>query len=681
MNRQEREGEPVNDRLEAIRGQRPPRGGGTGAAIAAAMAGLMLADAAMAQDDELPAGDATAPTVVVTATRVPVDASTVGSAITVITAEELQQQQTRFVSDILRDVPGVAVSRTGTFGALTQVRIRGAEGNHTLVIIDGVKMNDPAGGNEFDFGQLLASDIERIEVLRGPQATLYGSNTIGGVINIITKRGQGGPTVTARAEGGSFYTFDGGTSVSGGNDMANGFLGLSGYRTAGINMSHNGGENDGYDNITLNSNFNVKPIENFEFSGFLRYVDADLQTDDFGSTTDSRGFIIPNDADMESKTYDLSGRAQAKLTLFDGMFQNIVGYSGYQSKNYSYTDGNRDFRFNAESDTVDYQGNVFLKTPELANADHTLTFLYERNSQTGDNFSTFAGGSNFDTIINNSFAGEYRLGLFDRLFLTAGVRYDDNNKFENFTSPRFTGSYLVTETDSRIHASWGKGVQDPTLTELFGFFSNFVGNPNLKPENSTGWDAGVEQSFLDDRLIFDVTYFNNRIKDLISSAFDPVTGNTTPVNLSGTSKIQGVEVSATANVYEGLSLKAAYTYTDGENPDGDQLVRRPPNIASLNANHAFLTNEDGHKLANVNLNIAYNGEQKDNIFAGGTFEQSTRDLDPYWLVNLAASYEFLPGLAVIGRIENLLNQDYEEVYGYKSPGIGAYAGLRGRMTF
>lgn len=666
MNKHGRRGERVNRRAQQF------------LILSAALA---LPSAADAQIDELPAADADAPTVVVTATRYPVDAATVGSSITVITAEQLQQQQTRFVSDILREVPGVAVSRSGSFGTLTTVRIRGAEGNHTLVIIDGVEVNDPAGSNEFDFGNLMASDIERIEVLRGPQATLYGSNTIGGVINIITKRGEGAVTATARAEGGSFYTFDGGASISGGDEHVNGYLGLSGYRTAGINISQNGSEKDGYDNITLNSNINVNPLDILQLSGTLRYVDSELQYDDFGPDTDSSGFYIPTDANQRGDLSSLSGRAQAKLTLFDGAFENIVGYSGLRTENYNYTDNNRTSRFNAETNTVDYQGNVFLETPEFADASHTLTFLYRRQGQSGDNFYAGSGGANFSTIINNCYAGEYRLALWDRLFLTGGVRYDQNNKFENTTSPRVTGAFLVTETDSRIHASWGEGVQNPTLTELYGYFANYVGNPDLKPENSTGWDAGVEQSFLEKRLVFDVTYFNNRIRDFISSQYDAALGASQPINLDGTSKIQGVEVSATANVYEGLTVKASYTYTDGEDPDGNELVRRPPNAASATINYAFLEDEEGHKRANINFNVDYNGSQKDYVYRAPTYERSTRTLDDYWLCNFAASYEFLPGLAIVGRIENMFDEDYHEVYGYESPGIGGYAGLRGRITF
>ncbi len=666
MNQHDRSGERVN--------RRPP-------SLLVTAATALLPLPALAQINELPPADAETPTVVVTATRYPVDERTVGSSITVITSDELQKQQTRFVSDILREVPGVAVNRSGTFGTLTQVRIRGAEGNQTLVIIDGVEVNDPAGGDEYDFGNLLAGDIERIEVLRGPQSTLYGSNSIGGVINIITKRGKDGVTLTGRGEGGSFNTFDGGASVSGGNEKVNGYVGLSGYRTDGINISPGGNERDGYDNITLNSNFAVNPLDNLQFTGNLRYAWGQLQYDDFGSTVDSDGFIIPNDADEQSETTALSGRAQAKLTLFDGMFENIIGYSGLRTTNDNYTDGDKSFRFNAETNTVDYQGNFHFDTPEFAGASHTATVIYQRQGQTGDNWSAFGGGANFATITNNGYAGEYRLGLWDRLFLTGGARYDQNNSFQNFTSPRVTAAFIVPEVDTKLHGSWGKGVQNPTLTELYGFFATYVGNPNLKPENSTGWDLGVEQPLFDKRLVLGATYFNNRIRDFISSQYVTALGKNQPINLDGTTKIQGVEIAATAKIYEGLTLKASYTYTDGEDPDEQELVRRPPNIASATLNYAFLEDDAGETRANVNLSADYNGEQKDYVYSSPTFERSTTTLDAYWLVNLALSYEFLPGLALVGRVENLLDEDYHEVYGYQAPGIAGYAGLRGHISF
>jgi len=625
--------------------------------------------------------NATLPDTVVTATRYPVDPRTVGSSISVITAEDLEDTQTRAVSDVLRDVPGVAVSRTGGVGSRTAVRIRGAEANQTLVIIDGVKANDPALGNEFDFANLFAGDIERIEVLRGPQATLYGSNTIGGVINIITKRGKAGlPVVTGRAEGGSFGTFDGGSSVSGGNDVFSAFLGVNGYRTSGINVSENGGENDGYWNTNVNANFTATPIENFEVTGTGRYVYSEFEFDSDGPDTRG-GFNIATDADDLNKSALFTGRLQGKLTLFEGMWDHIVGFSGLRSTRDNFDNGDKTSEFNATRTIYDYQTNLFVETPEFADANHGLTFLFEQQNDTGDR-SGFGPSVDFDTITNNGFAGEYRIGLWDRLFLTGGARYDDNSDFENFVSPRFTGSFAVTEIGGRLHGSWGKGVQNPSLTELFGFFANFVGNPDLKPEQSTGWDAGWEQTIIEDRLTADVTYFNNRIKDFISSAQIPGQNVRTPVNLDGTSKIWGIEATVTARIVDGLTANLAYTYTDGEDPEGNELVRRPPHVGSAVVNYAFLEDEAGRKRANINTSVQYNGKQKDIVFrpfppGGSDFET----LDAYTLVSVAGSYEFYPGLAVTARIENLLNQEYQEVYGFETPGIAGYGGLRGTIRF
>ena len=277
--------------------------------------------------------------------------------------------------------------------------------------------------------------------------------------------------------------------------------------------------------------------------------------------------------------------------------------------------------------------------------------------------------------------GEYRLSLWDRLFVTGGVRFDKNNRFEDFTSPRVTAAYLHRETDTRVHGSWGRGVQTPTLTELFGFTGTFVGNPDLEPENSIGWDIGVEQAFLGNRVSGDVTYFNNRIKDFISSEFVPALGRNRPINLPGETKVQGIEVSLTATIIEDLTLLGAYTYTDSKDPEGAQLVRRPKHIASATLNYGFLPNEQGRNRGNVNLDVRYNGDQKDFIFLSPTFQRERVTLDSYTVVNLAGSYEVVPGLQVVARVENLLNKDYEEVFGFAAPGIGAYGGLRGSFVF
>lgn len=611
------------------------------------------------------------PETVVTATRFAVPIETVGSAISVITAEQIKQRQTRFVSDLLRDIPGVSVSRSGTIGASTQVRIRGAEANQTLVIIDGVKMNDPAINGEFDFSTLLSADVERIEVLRGPQAVLYGSNSIGGVINVITRRGKGPTTVRAEVEGGSFSTLNGNVSVSGGGERFDGSLGISGLRTDGINISRDGNEDDDYRNWTANGRASFRPTDNLELQGSLRYLDTRLQFDDFGSASDpDTGFIIPNDADRESRTEQWSGRVQAKLSSFDGQWENIIGYSGLRSDNDSYADGTRDFKFNADKNIYDFQSNAYLEAPGFADSTHDLTLLIEHQDESGDN--SFA--DSLPTIRNTGYAASWRGGFSERLFLTAGGRYDDNSRFQNEFSPKFSAAYLHLESDTRVHASWGKGVQNPSLTELFGFFGNFVGNPDLSPETSTGWDLGVEQQLWQRRVTVGATWFDNRIEDFISSEYDAAAAASRPINLPGESRVKGLELSFSATLMDGLSLDTAYTWTDGEDPDGETLVRRPKHVASAALNYRFLA-----ERANLNLEVQYNGEQDDLVFQAGTFASDRVTLDAYTLVNVAASYRVTDRIELTGRIDNLLDKDYEEVYGYRSPGIAGYVGVRGQF--
>ncbi|TVR78384.1 MAG: TonB-dependent receptor, partial [Rhodospirillales bacterium] len=625
-------------------------------------------------------GVTTLPPTVVTASRVPQDPATVGSAVTVITREQLDQKQTRFVSDVLRDVPGLAVSRTGTFGAQTAVRIRGAEANHTLVLIDGVKANIGDFGS-FDFASLLADDIERIEVVRGPQATIFGSNTVGGVINIITRRGTGPLRVDGRAEGGSFATFDGAASVSGGDDQVNARLSIAGLRTDGTNVSREGSEKDGSSNITVDTKVGMTPTESFGLDGVFRYVRTRVDSDPGTGTAEIPGVglvSIPEDGDDLNKLDQFFGRGQASWSLFEGLWENVIGVSYFRSEFQFVRDGERTSFTDFDRRIFDYQSNINFDTDVFVAATHGISVIIEHQVEDFD--ATFQAEDGFGTIKNVGFAGEYRLGLWDRLFLSGGARFDRNDRFENFTSPRVTASYRHHETGTRVHGSWGQGVRNPTFFELFGSFGTFIGNPDLTPENSEGWDAGIEQSLFSDRVTVDVTYFQNRITDRISSE-GVAPGVSQPINLPGTSRGRGIEASLSAEPFPGFTVRGAYTFTETRDPDGFQLARRPKHIGSASFNYAFLPDEAGRNRANVNLDIRHTGRQRDNVFLVPFFQRERVWLDSFTLVNLAGRYEVLPGLAVIARIENLLDQDYEEAFGFQSPGIGTFGGVQGSFTF
>jgi vitamin B12 transporter len=607
------------------------------------------------------------PDTVVSANRVEVPSREVGSAVTVITGEEMEARQIRVVADALRDVPGVSVNRTGPRGLLTQVRIRGNEGNHTKVFIDGVEANAPAGDFEFDFANLLAADIERIEVIRGPQSAIWGSDAIGGVINVITKRGESGTRANGFLEAGSFETYAGNAAFSGAGKNYRYFAGGSFYKTQGVNMSRFGTESDGYKNGTLNLSGAVDPTDTLELSINGTYIANNVQSDPQSFAT---GLFF--DGDQERKGEQFYGRAQGKWKTFDGQWQHIFG------GNYTYTDF-ENFVDKALSSSnsgsksrLDYQSNIFLTTPDIA--DHTVTVYAEYAHETFENRSVgFAASNQNQSRDSASVAGEYLVGLWRRLFLTGSLRYDANEDFKNASTYRFTGAYVHAESGSKLHGSVGTGIKNPGFFEQFGFVPGppaFDPNPNLRPEKSNGWDVGYEQKFFANRLVMDLTYFSSVLTDEIALVPSPtMPGATTVINQTGKSNRQGIEFSAKAALREDLTMTAAYTWLDSTDPSGNVEVRRPRQIASLVFDYLLPA-----RRGNVNLNIQYNGEMEDFDFS--TFPATRRTLDAYTLVNLAGAYNIDKRVQLFARIENLLDQDYEEVWSARSPGIGFFAGVR-----
>ena len=603
--------------------------------------------------------------VVVTANYIPQDKSKIGSAVTVISADDITRQQVQYLSDILRTVPGLAVNQSGGgFGTFTQIRIRGAQGNQTLVRLNGIELNDPSGGSDYNFGNLLADDIERVEIIRGPQSSLYGSDAIGGVINIITKKGRQGLKLNGSAEAGSFGVYKVKGGFSGGlQDKLDYRFNVSQFESKGISIAESGSEPDGNKNLTLDTTITARPVEMIEVGVTGRRVEADLDTDGF------QGGVGSIDANQQTLTRQNFGRAYAKLKLFaDNEYlkwnhQISVGYSETRKNNLK----NKAFSsyFNGRNVKYAYQTNFLLDTPEFLQMHQALTFQLEHEKDTVNTKSSFSTVNRH--ISTTSYVGEYQLDLLDRLALTGTIRYDDNDKlFRDATTYRGTLSYQLIETNSRLHASYGTGVKNPTLFELFGFSANYQGNPNLQPEKSKGWDIGIEQKLFDDKLVVDTTYYNNRISNLIAGS------GTTSVNQAGINKIEGIEVSLMAQLLSNLDFNASYTWNSTRDANGVSLVRRPKHIASANLNYAFrLFDRDG----NLNIGVKYNGKQTDYKF-DASFNRSIVQLNDYTLVNVAASYHVYKQLEVFARVENLLDEHYQEVYSYAAKGIAGYGGIR-----
>ena len=613
--------------------------------------------AALAADETKPGADLL-PETVVTATRTETPSRQIGSSLSVITGTELERRQTRFVSDALRTVPGVSVNRTSSFGSFTDVRIRGAESNQTLVLIDGVEVNDPALGSLFDFGNLLTTDVERIEVLRGPQSVLYGSDAIGGVVNVITKRGERGPTVSGSAEYGSFNSLQSNAAISGGGKMYNFALAGSHYRTDGISAADEDAgneENDPYRNNTVIGTASFRPFDFLELNLAGRYQRTKLKTDAFiFSAVDDSSF---------NNGRERFGRAEAKVTLLDNRWTHSLSGSLFNNKLESGGGSFGPGSTEGDRENLRYQTDFKFSTPDIADATHEISFGAERDKEkvlTINSFSTVDR-----KIKSKSYYTLYQMGLWDRLFLTAGGRFDENDFFDDTTTYRATAAFLFPKTGTKLHSSGGKAVKNPTVFELFGFTSTFSGNPNLKPERSHGFDVGIEQKLFGDRVVADATFFYNRISDLIIGF-----GNTAE-NLSGRSTIKGVELSGRAQVVDGLDVIGSYTWMTTSDPTGTQLVRRPRHLASLAVNYGFLEK----KRANVNLSLTFNGSQQDVAF--GPTRRVT--LAEYVLLNIAASYRVNDHLEIYARGENLLDQNYQEVFTFGAPGIAGYGGLRLRF--
>ncbi len=610
-----------------------------------------------------------ADTVLVTASRsgegVPL--SQLAASATVLDAAALEQRQTRIVSDILRDVPGVAVSRLGGVGGQTQLRIRGTEGNHVLVLIDGIEAADPFYG-EFDFGTLIADPEARIEVLRGQQSALYGSDAIGGVINYITLSGAEAPGFVTRAEGGSFGTFNGAARAAGADGDFD-YAVSGGYnRTKGFATARNGSRELGSEIGAASAKLNWTPSAGFKLSAVGRYSTTAAETNDSESDFSSPlfGYIVdtPGARFVNRAFY---GLVRAEVTALDGRWTNSVSAQIVDATRRNYdatgrTGGDKGQRYKGS-----LVSSLRLDTGAVT---HRITGAVdlEREQFRNTTPSSFTFQGRRDTE-NLGLVGQYELTA-GGLSFGGSVRHDDNNRFDDATTWRVQGSYRLPG-GTRVRAAYGTGVKNPGYYELYGFSDGrYIGNPNLKPEKSEGWEAGIEQSFGEGRATIGATWFDSTLKDEIFTDFPPPTFIASPGNRTTESTQHGVEAFVAARPISQLRLDAAYTYLKARE-NGMQEVRRPTHIASFNAT-VFSTDQ----RFSSTLTLRYNGRMRDAAFTDPSFVPVTVSLREYALVNLAASYALTSGVSLFGRVENLFGEEYEEVFSYATPGRAAYGGLR-----
>lgn len=607
-------------------------------------------------------------TVIATGIATPIDQ--VGNSVTVVTAADIERDQRRTVPDILGSIPGVYVVQSGGPGGQTAVFMRGSNSQHIKVLIDGIDASDLSTPNgAVDLAHVAAADIERLEVLRGPQGGLYGANAIGGVISITTKKGSGPAKATATVEAGSMGTFNQSAAASGGKGNIDYAFSVTHLRSTDIRVTPDyvlppGGHanSNSYDNMSYSTKLGAKLNDNLTVNLVGRYIDAKLlySNDDF-SLFPSAPFATRSD--YGNRTF--LGRSEAVWSLLDGRFVNTFGVNltDYKRSNQD-PNGTPPSRYDSTRVKFDWRGNFNVMPGQ------TLVMGLEREDERSSTstMGTFPAGPLYYSAKTGNQAGylELQSQFAERLFLVSNIRRDDNDQFGNHTTWRVAPAAIVPVTETRLKASYGIGFKAPTLFELYGVGDfGYAGNPNLTPETSTGYDFGFEQPLANGRFKFGATYFRNDITNLINNVFFPVN---TYVNV-GKARIHGAETFVEARVTDRLRLRVDYTQTIAKDMiTGLELTRRPRDkigvLAVWNATDALT----------LSTNVLYVGPWKDFDRQGLLFSP---DATPgYTVVNLAANYVVNPNVTVFGRVDNLFNKQYENPVGWLQPGFGVFGGVK-----
>jgi vitamin B12 transporter len=612
--------------------------------------------------------------VLVLANHLPSNVKTVGSSVSAINVGDFARQANFDVSQLLRTIPNMSVNRAGPLGALTQVRIRGAEANHTLVLIDGVEVNDVGNGSEFNFAHLAGADISRIEVLRGPQSARFGADTIGGVIGIFTNQAkEPGVKTHVSLESGSFQTHYGSAGVSvaqsQGENLWAGQLNVSRIISDGYSASALGNEKDGFEDSSVRGSLSYQWGDASLFKVTLNQSEIDAQGDeqdfDFPSTA-TQGLVI--DADQNNASKQRFANILLQTEYFG--WQQQLSISENSNRSRFFDTGTLISGLNGERTKVDLQNSKIVQAGDLT---HSWLIGAQHEGREFENIYPTIGGANYAAKDRQlGLVGEYVLQTPNRS-VALSVRNDNNQRFDNATTVRVTLSQNLPQ-NLRLHSSWGQGIANPTFFELFGFTPNsFTGNPNLQPEESTSWDLGLSGSLLDDQIRFDLTYFSADLTDEIETVFDMTTFTSSPVNQTGSSQRHGWEMSLDTAIGEQLSLSAHWNFLHSREPDARVEVRRPEKSGSISLHYASIND-----LSRVSLQVLHNGKNQDSEFIFSTAEDRVT-LSSYTLVNLTASYQVKPNVSLYLRGENLLDDDYQQVFGYQAPGVGVYAGLKARF--
>ncbi|HAO34567.1 MULTISPECIES: TonB-dependent receptor plug domain-containing protein [unclassified Hyphomonas] len=580
-------------------------------------------------------------TIIVNGSRLDQTMTEIGSSVSVITRDDLEELGVDFALDAIATAPGVTVNQNGAFGGNASVRIRGASNDQTLVLIDGVPVNDPTGtGGGYNFAYLDTDTIERIEVLKGPQSTLWGSDAIGGVVSITTKRPTEGLSGTVFGEYGSFNTLRGGASISNANEIGDFRLAATGLTTDGISKAdeaNGNSEDDGYDSQTVSAKGGLNLPASVRLETSLMWSDAESEYDSYAFG--AQGSVADGDEVTNSET--LSGNITLKAPLFDGRLENLVqiGYADIERENTS--NGVQSYFTEGDRVLFRYQGTFAI------NDTNTLAFGTEREE---------TSANEQESSIDSLFA-LYEFKPVDSLTLTGGIRVDDHETFGSETTGRVAAAWTATD-QLTFKASWGQGFKAPSIfqsTYICTFCGLTAPNTNLKAETSEAYDIGVQWQSADERIVLGATLFDQETENMIDFSYTAGYDNIALVDS------QGGELTGAYAINNWLGIAASYTFIDSDDGNGNALARLPESTGNISASF----DPDGPFSGAVL--VRYNGEETNT---------DGSELDSWTRVDLTGSYDLNDTVEIYGRIENLLDEEYQQILGYGTPGLSGSVGVR-----
>jgi len=609
--------------------------------------------------------------VVVTANRVETPTNEIATSVTVITGRELEQAKKTTVIEALREVLGLSILQSGPAGSSASVMLRGANSEHTLVMIDGVEVNDPiTPSRTYDFSHLMVDGIERIEILRGPQSTLYGSDAMAGVINIITKKGQGKPKFHLSSLGGSYRTFSGTAGLTGSMKKLHYSVWTSSLASRGFSAANDtlegNTEADGYKNLSLSASADYQASDNIDLDFLAKFIDTRSDIDNFGSAFGDDPNNVQKYQSLFLKGHIrglfLKNRWEQKLTL--SHIASNRETENPEDERHPY-DSDRS-QYKSRLNKLDWQNNFFLHET------NTLTLGAEHQEEQGESFyhaeSMWGPSTSLFPLKKAHNTGVYiqdQLRLAGKFFLTAGIRLDNHSQSGLSATHRIAPAVFIRQTSTKLKATYGTGFKSPSLYQLYAPGNSWgpIGNENLKPEETASWDLGIEQALWDGKIRVGGTYFSSRYENLID--YDYTEGY---INIARASS-KGVEFLLEIEPAENLAFSASYSHIEAKDKNtGEALLRRPKDKFTAKLNVRFAAK------GRIVLSLTHLGARVDQEWIDWIATRAR--MAPFTLLNAVGSYDILPNIQLFLRLDNILDQRYELIKGYGTPARSIYGGFK-----